>query len=80
LKPKGWLLLLLIAVFLLAGGAFLSKEVLVLKIQNTDDFGRLPVFIRGVSQFTLSYVNSIYLEPAAEEFEVGEGEETPLKE
>ena len=69
----------MILIFFCAGGAFLSKEVLVLKIVNTDDLRRLPVFVKVASQFTLSYINSIYLEPAAEEFEVGEGEEMTLK-
>ncbi len=79
MKSKGWLLLLLGPVFLFAGGAFLHKEVSVLKIVNTDDFQRPPVFLRVGSQFTLSYIHSIYLEPAAEEFEVGEGEEMTLQ-
>ena len=62
-----------------AGGAFLIKKVLVLQIVNTDRTQKIYILVTPHSQFTLSYVHSIYLEPASEEFEVEEGEEIILK-
>ncbi len=50
------------------------QEVRVLQIVNTDRSRRFQILVKPASRFTLSYINSIYLEPAAEEFEVG-GEE-----
>ena len=55
------------------------KKVPVLQIVNTDHTQKVHILITPHSQFTLSYVHSIYLEPASEEFEVGEGEEIILK-
>lgn len=55
------------------------KKVLVLQIVNTDRTQKLYILTTPHSQFTLSYVHSIYLKPASEEFEVGEGEEIILK-
>ena len=61
------------------GGAFLMKKVLVLEIVNTDRTQKLYLWVIPHSPFSLSYIHSIYLEPASEEFEVAEGEEIILK-
>jgi hypothetical protein len=79
LKSKGWLPLLSILVLISVGGAFLIQEVRVLQIVNTDRSRNFQILVKPASQFTLSYINSIYLEPAAEEFEVGSEEEIILK-
>lgn len=55
------------------------KKVLVLQIVNTDRTQKLNILASPHSRFILSYLHSIYLEPASEEFEVGEGEEIILK-
>lgn len=79
MKLRGWLLLLSILVLIAAGGVLLFTEVLVLRIVNADRTRKFLIFIRPSSQFSLSYIHSIYLEPATEEFEVGEDEEMILK-
>jgi hypothetical protein len=79
LKFKEWILLLSLLALMGTGGAFLIKKVPVLQIVNTDHTQKVHILITPHSQFTLSYVHSIYLEPASEEFEVGEGEEIILK-
>jgi hypothetical protein len=79
LKLKGWLLLLFILILIAAGGAFGVKEVLVLQMVNTDRSRKLNILTAPASQFTLSYIHSIYLQPATEEFEVGEGAEFILR-
>lgn len=61
------------------GGAFLTPEVRVLQIVNPNSGRNFQIIVEPASRFTLSYINSIYREPAAEEFEVGEGEEIILK-
>ena len=55
------------------------QEVRVLQIVNPDRRRNLQIIVKPASRFTLSYINSIYREPAAEEFEVGAGEEIILK-
>jgi hypothetical protein len=79
LKFKQWILLLSALALMGAGGAFLMKRVLVLQIVNTDRTQKLYLWVTPHSPFTLSYVHSIYLEPASEEFEVEEGESIVLK-
>jgi hypothetical protein len=79
LKLKKGILLLALLALMGAGGAFLIKKVLVLQIVNTDRTQKLNILATPHSPFTLSYLHSIYLEPASEEFEVGEGEEIILK-
>ena len=77
MKPRAWLLPV-IGLFLIgAGVAFCLRGSPYLVIVNTDrgrEF-RIPLG----SRFTLSYVNSIYRAPAAEDFEVGEKNEIVLK-
>ena len=55
------------------------QEVRVLQIVNPDRGRNFQIIVKPASRFTLSYINSIYLEPAAEEFEVGAEEEIILK-
>ena len=64
----------------LAGlGAFLGTgEVRVLEIVNSEQAGQLWVPVEQGTRFSLSYINSIYRQPAAEDFQVGEGEEIIL--
>ncbi len=80
MKSKRWLPLLSTLVLISVGGAFLIQEVRVLQVVNTDRGRNFQILVKPASRFTLSYINSIYLEPAAEEFEVGAGEEIILRE
>ncbi len=68
---------LLIAGLILAGGILLSRPLLVLEVVNTTRKG--PVWAEPVSRFNLSYINSIYLQPATEEFEAGDAGEIILR-
>jgi hypothetical protein len=79
LKSKEWLRLLATLVLISVGGAFLIQEVRVLQVVNADRARHFQIMVKPASRFTLSYINSIYLEPAAEEFEVGAGDEIILK-
>ena len=72
-------LLLSALVFISIGAVFLIQEVEVLQVVNADRGRYFQVKVKPGSRFTLSYINSIYLEPAAEDFEVGTGEEIILK-
>ncbi|HSR11252.1 MAG TPA: hypothetical protein VLS90_07375 [Thermodesulfobacteriota bacterium] len=55
----------------------MTHTVVVLEVFNSArDF---PVFVERSSRFNLSYINSIYLQPATEEFEAGQGDEIVLK-
>jgi hypothetical protein len=78
MKTRGWISLFCLAV-LVAGGIFLVfQEVWVLRVENTDHPRELMIRTAPEARFSLSYINSIYLQPAAEDFRVGEGEEIIL--
>jgi hypothetical protein len=64
---------------LLGGGISLAfQEVWVLRVENTEHPGKLFIRTAPAARFSLSYINSIYLQPAAEDFQVGNGEEIIL--
>jgi hypothetical protein len=78
MKTRGWLILLS-SFILLGGGITLAfQEVWVLQVENTEHPAKLLIRTAPAARFTLSYINSIYLQPAAEDFQVGEGEEILL--
>jgi hypothetical protein len=79
MKTRGWLLLFLLSSVIGAGGVLAFREVAVLQVINTDRPGELNLRTQKATPFSLSYTHSIYLQPAAEEFEVGEGEEIVLR-
>lgn len=79
MKFWAWLLLLFMVFLIAAGGAFALKEVWVLQVVNTDRTGKLNIRITDSIHFTLSYIHSIYLQPAWEEFEAGETEDFILR-
>jgi hypothetical protein len=79
LKLKGWLLLLFILILIAAGGALGVKEVLTVQMVNSDRPRKTNILTAPGSRLTISYIHSIYLQPAAEEFEVGEGDELILR-
>ena len=63
----------------MVGGILLVfQEVWVLRVENTEHPGKLLIRTAPAARFSLSYINSIYLQPAAEDFRVGEGEEIIL--
>jgi hypothetical protein len=74
LKIKGWLSLLAFLILAVGGGALFSFEVPVLQVVNADRPARLNLRLGEPARFSISYIHSIYLQAAAEEFEVGEGE------
>jgi hypothetical protein len=74
MKTRGWLILSFFSIFLAGGAALLLREVPVLQIENTDRPGRLLIRTESAALFSFSFIHSMYLEPATEEFEVGEGE------
>ncbi len=58
-----------------AGGALFIFEVPVLQVVNPDRPATLSLRLGEPNRFSISYIHSIYLQAAAEEFEVGKGEE-----
>ena len=50
----------------------------MLQVENTEHPAKLLIRTAPAARFSLSYINSIYLQPAAEDFQVGEGEEILL--
>jgi len=79
LKIKGWLPLLGLLILAAAGGALFIFEIPVLQVVNTDRPATLSLRIREPGRFSISYIHSIYQQPAAEEFEVGKGGEILLR-
>jgi hypothetical protein len=79
LRIKGWLRLLALLPLAAAGGALFISDVTVLQVVNTDRPATLSLRLREPKHFSISYIHSIYLQAAAEEFEVGEGEEIVLR-
>lgn len=79
MKPAAWLLLVSALSLTAAGGAFSLKQASFLVVANTDRGRELRIPLSPPCRFTLSYIHSIYLAPAAENFEVGERNEIVLK-
>jgi len=79
MKTRGWLILLSLLILLAGGVALLLREVPVLQLENTDRGGRLLIRTEPSASFSFSFIHSMYLEPATEEFQVGEGEEFILR-
>ena len=78
MNARVWFLLGFL-IFLAGLGVFLGTgEVRVLEIVNPQRATRLWIPAEGGTRFSLSYINSIYLQPAAEDFQVGEGDEILL--
>ena len=50
----------------------------MLRVENTEHPAKLLIRTAPAARFSFSYINSIYLQPAAEDFQVGEGEEILL--
>ena len=78
MKTRGWIFLLCLSILLGGGVSLAFQEVWVLRVENTDHPGELMIRTAPAARFSLSYMNSIYLQPAAEDFRVGEGEEIIL--
>ena len=74
MKTRGWLILSFFSIFLAGGAVLLLREVPVLQIENTDRPGRFLIRTESAALFSFSFIHSMYLEPATEEFKVGEGE------
>jgi hypothetical protein len=78
MKTRGWISLFCLAVLVVGGILLVFQEVWVLRVENTDHPRELMIRTAPEARFSLSYINSIYLQPAAEDFRVGEGEEIIL--
>jgi len=74
MKTRGWLILFSLLILLAGGVTLLLREVPVLQIENTDRGRRLLIRTEPSASFSFSFIHSMYLEPATEEFEVGEDE------
>jgi hypothetical protein len=74
MKTRGWLILLSLSILLAGGVTLLLREAPVLQIENTDRGRRLLIRTEPSALFSFSFIHSMYLETATEEFEVGEGE------
>jgi hypothetical protein len=79
LRIKGWLSFLPILILAAAGGALFIFEVPVLQVVNPDRPATLNLRLGEPKRFSISYIHSIYLQAAAEEFEMGEGQEIILR-
>jgi len=66
-------LLALIAIFIVAGGAFLFKKVTILQLENMDRHKAIHIRVSPSEQFSMFYIHSIYKEPVIEEFQAGKG-------
>jgi len=73
LRKKSWLLLTLIGLLIVLGGAFVFKKITFLHLENLDRRKTLQIRVSPTEPFSIFYVHSIYLEPVIEEFRV-EGE------
>jgi hypothetical protein len=69
LKRHYLLLLILILVLVALGGVFLSKQVLLLELENTDHPRTIQIRIDPSERFTVFYIHSVYNESVIEEFE-----------
>jgi hypothetical protein len=78
MKTRVWIFLLCLSILLGGGISLAFQEVWVLLVENTEHPGKLLIRTAPAARFSLSYINSIYLQPAAEDFQVGEGEEIIL--
>ena len=79
MKPRGWLILIFLSLLLAGAAAVLLKEVQVLRVENLDRSKRLLIPAEPSASFSFTYIHSMYLEPATEEFEVGDGQEFILR-
>jgi hypothetical protein len=79
MNTRVWLILLSLLILLAGAAAFLLQKVHVLQIENTDRPGRLLIRTEPSAFFSFSFIHSVYLQPATEEFEVGGGEEFSLR-
>jgi hypothetical protein len=78
MKTRGRILFLGLLILSGGGAVFAVQELWVLRVENTDRPARLLVRAAPGLRFSLAYVNSIYLQPAAEDFQVGKGGEILL--
>jgi hypothetical protein len=69
LKQKLWPLLILIVIIVAAGGIFLSKQIFLLQLDNTDQPRTVQVRIDPSERFSIFYIHSIYREAVTEEFQ-----------
>jgi len=73
LSKKNWLLLTLIGLLIVLGGAFIFKKITFLHLENLDRRKTLQIRTSPSEPFSIFYVHSIYLEPVIEEFRIEKG-------
>ena len=69
MKLRRWFLLILIAILIAAGGVYLSGEILLLELVNTDRSQSVLMRIDPGDRFSITYLHSMYREPVTEEFQ-----------
>ena len=69
MKPKTWVLLILIGIIVAAGGVLLFKQILLLQLENTDQPQTVQVRIDPSERFSIFYIHSIHREAVTEEFQ-----------
>jgi len=69
LKGKAWPFLILMVIIVAAAVVFLSKEILLLQLENTDHPRVVQVRIDPSEPFSIFYVHSIYRDAVIEEFQ-----------
>jgi hypothetical protein len=73
LRLKSWFPLILIGLFILAGGALYLTKISILCLENTDRSKSHPIRVSPSERFTVVYIHSIYREPVEELFQIHEG-------
>jgi hypothetical protein len=72
-KKKSRLLLILIGLFILTGGALNLTKISILYLENTDRPKSHPIRVSSSERFAVIYFHSIYKEPVIEQFQVDQG-------
>ena len=76
---KSRLLFLTILTLAFGGEALFIFEIPVLQVVNTDRPATLSLRLEEPTRFSISYIHSICLQAAAEDFEAGKGDEIILR-
>ena len=73
MRLKSWSRLILIGLFILAGGTLYFTKISILCLENTDRSKSHPIRVSPSERFTVVYIHSIYREPVEELFQIHEG-------
>ncbi len=73
MRRKSWLLLILIGLLALGGGALGFTKISILCLENTDRSKSRPIRVSSSEPFVVVYFHSIYKERVSEEFQIDQG-------